>query len=103
MKEQPLSARIKDRFLRFAEDMAEKDFEMGGKAEFLAAFRAYVEKKQLKVDWEAIKGAPDDHLLVSLAMLSPFSPSPLLPCSLETASVSSVSGGAGWPSQGHAT
>ena len=28
----------------------------------------------LKVDWEAIKGAPDDHLLVSLAMLSPFSP-----------------------------
>ncbi len=61
-------------FARFAEDMAEKDFEMASKGEFLGAFKAYVEKKQLKVDWEAIKGAPDDHLLVSLAMLSPFSP-----------------------------
>jgi hypothetical protein len=61
-------------FAPFAEDMAEKDFEMAAKAEFLAAFKAYVEKKQLKVDWEAINGAPDDHLLVSLAMLSPFSP-----------------------------
>jgi Lon protease-like protein len=61
-------------FTRFAEDMAEKDFEMAPKAEFLAAFKGYVETKQLKVDWDAIKGAPDDHLLVSLAMLSPFSP-----------------------------
>jgi uncharacterized protein len=61
-------------FTPFAEDMAEKDFEMAAKAEFLAAFKAYIEKKQLKVDWDAIKGAPDDHLLVSLAMLSPFSP-----------------------------
>jgi len=61
-------------FAPFAEDMAERDFEMAAKAEFLAAFKAYVEAKQLKVDWDAIKGAPDDHLLVSLAMLSPFSP-----------------------------
>jgi len=61
-------------FAPFAEDMAERDFEMAAKAEFLAAFKAYVEKKQLKVDWDAINGAPDDHLLVSLAMLSPFSP-----------------------------
>jgi len=61
-------------FAPFAEDMAERDFEMATKSEFIAAFKAYVEAKQLKVDWEAIKGAPDDHLLVSLAMLSPFSP-----------------------------
>ena len=61
-------------FAPFAEDMAERDFEMAAKAEFLAAFKAYIETKQLKVDWDAIKGAPDDHLLVSLAMLSPFSP-----------------------------
>jgi Lon protease-like protein len=61
-------------FTPFAEDMAERDFEMAAKAEFFAAFKGYVETKQLKVDWEAIKGAPDDHLLVSLAMLSPFSP-----------------------------
>jgi Lon protease-like protein len=61
-------------FARFAEDMAEKDFEMPAKGEFLAAFKGYVDAKQLKVDWDAIKGAPDDHLLVSLAMLSPFSP-----------------------------
>jgi uncharacterized protein len=61
-------------FTPFAEDMAERDFEMAAKAEFLAAFKGYVDTKQLKVDWEAIKGAPDDHLLVSLAMLSPFSP-----------------------------
>jgi Lon protease-like protein len=61
-------------FAPFAEDMAERDFEMAAKAEFHAAFKGYVETKQLKVDWDAIKGAPDDHLLVSLAMLSPFSP-----------------------------
>jgi uncharacterized protein len=61
-------------FTPFAEDMAERDFEMAAKAEFFAAFKGYVETKQLKVDWDAIKGAPDDHLLVSLAMLSPFSP-----------------------------
>ena len=61
-------------FSPFAEDMAERDFEMAAKAAFLAAFKAYTETKQLKVDWDAIKGAPDDHLLVSLAMLSPFSP-----------------------------
>jgi len=61
-------------FAPFAEDMAERDFEMDAKAGFLAAFKAYVEAKQLKVDWDAIKGAPDDHLIVSLAMLSPFSP-----------------------------
>ena len=61
-------------FAPFAEDMAERDFEMAAKAEFLAAFKSYVDAKQLKVDWDAIKGAPDDHLLVSLAMLSPFSP-----------------------------
>ena len=65
---------VEPHFAPFAEDMAERDFEMAAKAEFLAAFKAYVEKKQLKVDWDAIKGAPDDHLLVSLAMLSPFSP-----------------------------
>jgi hypothetical protein len=61
-------------FAPFAEDMAERDFEMASKSEFIAAFKAYIEVKQLKVDWDAIKGAPDDHLLVSLAMLSPFSP-----------------------------
>jgi Lon protease-like protein len=65
---------VEPHFAPFAEDMAEKDFDMAAKAEFLTAFKAYVEKKQLKVDWDAIKGAPDDHLLVSLAMLSPFSP-----------------------------
>lgn len=61
-------------YARFAEDMAERDFEMPAKPEFLAAFKAYVDAKQLKVDWDTIKDAPDDHLLVSLAMLSPFSP-----------------------------
>ena len=61
-------------FAPFAEDMAERDFEMPSKAEFHAAFKSYTEAKQLKVDWDAIKGAPDDHLVVSLAMLSPFSP-----------------------------
>jgi Lon protease-like protein len=61
-------------FARFAEDMAERDFEMAAKPAFLAAFKSYVDTKQLKVDCDAIKGAPDDHLLVSLAMLSPFSP-----------------------------
>jgi Lon protease-like protein len=61
-------------FTPFAEDMAERDFAIPARENFLAAFRSYVETKKLKVDWEAIKGAPDDHLLVSLAMLSPLTP-----------------------------
>lgn len=61
-------------FAPFAEDMAERDFAIPERPGFIAAFKAYVESKQLKVDWEAIKGAPDDHLIVSLGMLSPFSP-----------------------------
>jgi Lon protease-like protein len=65
---------VEPEYTRFAEDMAERDFEMPGKPEFLAAFKGYVEAKQLKVDWDTIRNAPDDHLLVSLAMLSPFSP-----------------------------
>jgi uncharacterized protein len=65
---------VEPHFAPFAEDMAERDFEMAAKDEFHAAFKAYTEAKQLKVDWDAIKGAPDDHLVVSLAMLSPFSP-----------------------------
>jgi Lon protease-like protein len=61
-------------FAPFAEDMAERDFVIPAREAFVAAFKAYVDSKQLKVDWEAIKGAPDDHLIVSLAMLSPLSP-----------------------------
>ncbi|MEZ5832448.1 MAG: LON peptidase substrate-binding domain-containing protein [Dongiaceae bacterium] len=71
-------------FAPFAEDMAEKDFAITAKTEFLSTFKAYVEARQLKVDWDAIKDAPDDHLVVSLAMLSPFSPDEkqsLLECS----------------------
>ena len=61
-------------FAPFAEDMAERDFDIPARANFLKVFKAYIEAKSLKVDWEAIEGAPDDHLIVSLAMLSPFSP-----------------------------
>lgn len=61
-------------FTPFAEDMAERDFAIPERPGFINAFKAYVESKQLKVDWEAIKGAPDDHLIVSLAMLSPLEP-----------------------------
>ena len=61
-------------FTPFAEVMAVRDFAIPARENFLAAFRSYVEAKKLKVEWEAIKGAPDDHLIVSLAMLSPFSP-----------------------------
>ena len=65
---------VEPEYRPFAEDMAERDFEMSAKTEFLAAFKSYVQAKQLKVDWDTITSAPDDHLLVSLAMLSPFSP-----------------------------
>jgi len=61
-------------FAPFAEDMAERDFDIPARPNFLKVFKAYIEAKSLKVDWEAIEGAPDDHLIVSLAMLSPFSP-----------------------------
>jgi Lon protease-like protein len=65
---------IEPDFAPFAEDMAERDFDIPARPNFLKVFKAYIEAKALKVDWEAIEGAPDDHLIVSLAMLSPFSP-----------------------------
>jgi len=65
---------IEPDFTPYAEDMAERDFDIPARPNFLKVFKAYIEAKSLKVDWEAIEGAPDDHLIVSLAMLSPFSP-----------------------------
>jgi len=39
---------------------------------FLRALKAYLERRELDVDWEAAKTAPGDALVNSLAMLLPF-------------------------------
>ena len=42
---------------------------------FLAALKAYLERRMLDVDWEAAKSAPAEALVNSLAMALPFDPS----------------------------
>jgi Lon protease-like protein len=41
---------------------------------FLAALKAYLERRMLDVDWEAAKSAPAEALVNSLAMALPFDP-----------------------------
>ncbi len=65
---------VRPDYLPFAGDMATQDFRIVGRDSFLRLLKAYVEAKKLTVDWKSIQGAPDDQLVISLAMLCPFQP-----------------------------
>ena len=41
---------------------------------FMAALKAYLERRQLEVDWETAESAPQEALINSLAMALPFEP-----------------------------
>ena len=41
---------------------------------FLAALRAYLERRQLEIDWETAEAAPQEALVNSLSMALPFDP-----------------------------
>jgi hypothetical protein len=61
-------------FNPFVEDMAERGFALADRDHFLDLLKSYLEMRQLGADKEAIAQAQDEQLLVSLAMLCPFSP-----------------------------
>ncbi len=41
---------------------------------FLGALRAYLERRQLEIDWETAEAAPQEALINSLSMALPFDP-----------------------------
>src|SRR5512147_2293372 len=61
-------------FAAFAADMAQGDYALTGRARFIATLKGYFETRSATVDWKAIDAMPDRQLVISLAMLCPFSP-----------------------------
>ena len=61
-------------FAPFAADIAERDFSLTGRARFIATLKGYFETRSATVDWKAIDAMGDRQLVISLAMLCPFSP-----------------------------
>jgi Lon protease-like protein len=61
-------------FTPFAEDIAQGDYALTGRARFIATLKGYFETRSATVDWKAIDAMPDRQLVISLAMLCPFSP-----------------------------
>ncbi|HBK07486.1 MAG TPA: peptidase S16 [Acetobacteraceae bacterium] len=45
-----------------------------GRDKILAALRAYFTRRSVDANWEAIRGLPDDALIITLAMACPFEP-----------------------------
>ncbi len=61
-------------FAPFAEDIAQGDYTLTGRARFVATLKGYFETRNASVDWKAIDAMADRQLVISLAMLCPFSP-----------------------------
>jgi Lon protease-like protein len=61
-------------FAPFAEDIGQGDYSLTGRARFIATLKGYFETRNASVDWKAIDAMPDRQLVISLAMLCPFSP-----------------------------
>jgi Lon protease-like protein len=61
-------------FAAFAADIGEPNFTLPGRARFIATLKGYFEARNASVDWNAIDAMADRQLVVSLAMLCPFSP-----------------------------
>jgi uncharacterized protein len=61
-------------FAPFASDIGQPNFVLPGRARFIATLKGYFETRNASVDWTAIDGMADRQLVVSLAMLCPFSP-----------------------------
>ncbi len=58
----------------FAADLTEEDISID-RARLIELLQAYFRQQQLSANWEAIGQAPDERLLISLAMVCPFAPS----------------------------
>jgi Lon protease-like protein len=61
-------------FAPFAGDIVQGDYTLTGRPRFIATLKGYFETRSASVDWKAIDAMPDRQLVISLAMLCPFSP-----------------------------
>jgi Lon protease-like protein len=61
-------------FAPFAGDIVQGEYSLTGRARFIATLKGYFETRNATVDWKAIDAMPDRQLVISLAMLCPFSP-----------------------------
>ena len=65
---------VRPDFAAFATDIGQPNFALPGRARFIATLKGYFEARNASVDWNAIDAMQDRQLVVSLAMLCPFSP-----------------------------
>jgi hypothetical protein len=77
-RELPMAAQgfrlVEPDFARFAGDLGQAEFTLTGRKRFIATLKGYFETRNASVDWRAIDAMADRQLVVSLAMLCPFSP-----------------------------
>lgn len=60
-------------FAPFAGDIGDGAYALTGRPRFIATLKGYFETRSATVDWKAIDAMPDRQLVISLAMLCPFS------------------------------
>ena len=65
---------VRATFASFEGDLASPIEDGFDRETFLDALRAYLERRQLEVDWDTAGGAPQEALINSLAMALPFEP-----------------------------
>ena len=58
----------------FLEDLRDEPEPPLDRTRLLGALPCYLEEHEIVADWETIKGAPDERLVTSLAMVCPFEP-----------------------------
>lgn len=76
--------RVRPDFASFRDDLQESEDVAVDRDRLLATVRSYVRAKELTADWDAIKEASDEALVIALAMMCPFEPrekQALLECS----------------------
>lgn len=66
--------RVRPDWAPFAQDMAEKDFELADRARFLSTLQQYLQTRQARLDWKGIEEVADDDLVVAMAQMTPLDP-----------------------------
>ena len=65
---------VRAAFAAFESDLSSPHDEGFDREAFFDALRAYLERRQLEIDWDTADGAPQEALVNSLAMALPFEP-----------------------------
>jgi uncharacterized protein len=61
-------------FTAFADDLKDASAPIADRPRLMAALRGFFAHHEIKADWNSIEQAPDDRLIVTLAMVCPFEP-----------------------------